>query len=301
METTYTACHSRVAQAAGERRLVSVVVPCKNRPDAVVRLLESLHRQDYPAMEIIVVDDGSEPPIPASNGALHVRLEASCGPCVARNLGLARARGEYVLLLDDDASLGSPDLVARAVMAIEQDRQIGAVAFLQLMPDGRLHYMQPTSCLSSPSPVARFFSYGCLLRMRALSEIGGFQPEFGYYYEEIEMSVRLLDAGYTILCDPALQVVHHEDGRGRNARRINRLLLRNALFTSFLRYPAWFVVPGMLVHVYRFLRTSWISGTRDWGGMFWAVLQLVESIGILSRKRRPVRFATLRLVRRLTR
>lgn len=251
-------------------------------------------------MEVIVVDDGSEPPIPVSDGARHLRSEASRGACVARNLGLAQARGEYVLLLDDDTSLESPGIVARAVMTAEEYPRIGAIAFLQLMPDGRLNYMQPTS-RPSPSPVARFFSYGCLLRMTALHEIGGFQPEFGYYYEEIEMSLRLLDAGYTILCDPALRVVHHEDGRGRDARKINRLLLRNAMFTAILRYPAWCVAPGMLVHVYRYLRITWISGIGDWGGAFWAASQLAKSFGPLTRERRPVRFATLRLVRCLTR
>jgi GT2 family glycosyltransferase len=137
--------------------------------------------------------------------------------------------------------------------------------------------------------------------MSALHQVGGFEPHFVYYYEEIEMSLRLLDAGYTILCDPSLRVVHYEDGQGRDSRRINRLVLRNSMFTALLRYPAWCVVPGLLVHGYRFLRNTWISRIRDWRGAFWAAWLVLKNLRWLQRERKPIRYSTLRLVRSLTR
>jgi GT2 family glycosyltransferase len=302
METTSPARAREIVQPQNSRHtpLVSVLIACKNRPQAIARLMQSVRRQNYPALEFIVVDDGSEPPIPQTADAHHVRLERSRGACTARNLGLTQARGEYALLLDDDTTIDEVDTITRAVLLAGQDPRLGAVAFLQLMPDGQLHYLQP-SYQSSPSRIARFFSYGCLLRTSALHEVGGFEAHFGYYYEEIEMSLRLLDAGYTILCDPSLKVVHYEDGLGRDYRRINRLLLRNSIFTALLRYPAWCVVPGLLVHVYRFSRTTWISRIRDWRGAFWAASQVLKSLRWLHRERKPIRYSTLRLVRRLTR
>lgn len=239
----------------------------------------------------MVVDNGAEPPNPRKRRrASPTWSEASRGAYGARHIGLGRARDEYVLLRDDGPSLESPGIMARAVITVEEYRHIGAIAFLQPMPDGRLNNMQPTS-RQSPSPVARFFGYGCLLRMRALDEIGGFQPDFGHYDEKL----LLLDASYTIRSDAAWRVVHHEDGNGRDARRINRLL-RNSVFTAILRYTARCVAPGLLVHVYRYLRITWNSGIRDWGGRVMDRVATDEVLRLPMRERRPVRFATMRQI-----
>jgi GT2 family glycosyltransferase len=88
----------------------SVIVPSCNRPDALARCLEFLARQTFPwdRFEVIVVDDGSSQaigvPPTLSPGGTRVTLvrQANTGPAGARNRGLAAARGEFVVFIDDD-------------------------------------------------------------------------------------------------------------------------------------------------------------------------------------------------------
>ena len=90
--------------------VASVIVPSYNRPDTLMRCLESLARQSFPPerFEVIVIDDGSLQPLsapatlaPGGTPVVFVR-QTNTGPAGARNRGLAEARGEYVAFIDDD-------------------------------------------------------------------------------------------------------------------------------------------------------------------------------------------------------
>lgn len=88
--------------------LVSVVIPTRNRPELVLRAVESVVGQTYHNLEIILVIDG---PDSATETALHafadprlrvLALPESRGGSDARNAGIAAAKGEWVAFLDDD-------------------------------------------------------------------------------------------------------------------------------------------------------------------------------------------------------
>lgn len=83
----------------------SAVVPTRNRPAALRRCLTSLRDQGL-ELDVIVVDDGSVAAATVEDvvGELGARLvrTAGRGPAAARNAGIAVARGDHVLLIDDD-------------------------------------------------------------------------------------------------------------------------------------------------------------------------------------------------------
>ncbi len=100
--------------------LVTVIVPCYNQGPFLRECLESVAAQDYPAIETIVVDDGSDE---ATRAAIAAAADAwpftlitqeNRGLSAARNAGLAQARGRFVLPLDADNRL-SPDAVRQLV------------------------------------------------------------------------------------------------------------------------------------------------------------------------------------------
>jgi len=92
----------------GGAGLVSVVIPTRNRPEAVCRAVASVQAQTYREFEIIVVIDGKDP---ATMSALErlgeprlkvIAHETNQGPGAARNTGIRAAAGHWVAFLDDD-------------------------------------------------------------------------------------------------------------------------------------------------------------------------------------------------------
>lgn len=88
----------------------SVVIPTRNRPRAVERCLDALAEQTMPAgtFEVIVVDDGSTPPLVldaarwSGRFPLTVIRQENTGPAGARNRGADAASGEFIAFTDDD-------------------------------------------------------------------------------------------------------------------------------------------------------------------------------------------------------
>jgi len=246
---------------------LSVVISTKNRPESLERTLASVRRQTCRhELEIVVVDDGSTPPVGDLGPDVRLyRNPESLGMCGARNRCWREARGRYAVYLDDDAELETDDALARALARARSVPRCAVVAFRQLRPDGSTHYMQPAvsdvACLTN-----RFYGYGFLFDRALLNELEGFRDPFGYYMEEIEISLRVLDRGYRIVYEPDSSVVHHEDPRGRDMKRIGRLRLRNGLLVVLLCYPAWAVGPGCLrsiQNVLRFAPGLGLSGRMD--------------------------------------
>jgi len=98
--------------------LITVAIPTHNRPELLNKALESVREQSYRNWEVVVVDDGSSPPVErAMIQALLgdkfklVRHDVAQGIAAAKNAGVAAASGDIVLHLDDD------DLLAGAALA----------------------------------------------------------------------------------------------------------------------------------------------------------------------------------------
>jgi glycosyltransferase involved in cell wall biosynthesis len=101
---------------------VSIITPCYNGARYLRQTLESAVRQSRPALEVIVIDDGStddSAAIAESFGApVRVIRQTNHGESVARNRGLEAARGSHVLFLDADDLL-HPDALAHLAPALE--------------------------------------------------------------------------------------------------------------------------------------------------------------------------------------
>jgi GT2 family glycosyltransferase len=281
--------------------LVSIVIATKDRQNSLDRLLRSLRCQDYRPFEIVVVDDGSETPVkPAGTEIRNFRNPKNLGLSATRNFGISHAGGEFIAIFDDDVEIGDPTLLSRAVALARKYSDWGAIGFRQLRAEGAAHYMQPAAA-SVLCYAGQFFGYGALLRAAALRQVGGFEPMFGYYYEEIDLSLRLLDAGYSIIYDPSLSVTHYQDDRGRDQARIYRLMLRNSILTGLLRCPWWCVPSATLAAIARHLRWTRNDGKIDISGMTWSVAEALRARRYVLANRKPIRFATLQKKRRLTR
>ncbi|SKB55092.1 Glycosyltransferase involved in cell wall bisynthesis [Parapedobacter luteus] len=102
--------------------LVSVIVATYNRAYILHKALESIFAQTYPNIQVIVVDDGSTDNtaqlVGRFDAAEYIYIEHA-GQSVARNLGLARAKGEFIASLDSD-DVWCPDFLEQCM-----DRLVG--------------------------------------------------------------------------------------------------------------------------------------------------------------------------------
>jgi glycosyltransferase involved in cell wall biosynthesis len=104
---------------------ISVVIPTRDRPHFLRAAVESVKRQTVAPCEIIVVDDGSNPPITGMPG-VRIVAQANAGLPSARNTGIVAANGEWIALLDDD-DLWEPDKLELQWAAIDRYPVAGIV------------------------------------------------------------------------------------------------------------------------------------------------------------------------------
>ena len=91
--------------------MVSVVLTTYNRPELLIRALESVKVQTFQPKEIILVDDASDKNTTnfikkhLSDDIIYIRHERNLGLAAARNSGLYHAKGDFIAFLDDDVVL----------------------------------------------------------------------------------------------------------------------------------------------------------------------------------------------------
>lgn len=104
-----------------ELPLVSIIIPCFNSENYIEYCIDSALSQDYPNIEIIVVDDGStdsSAELLAKYKDIFIYTQQNCGACVARNHGLLRSSGKYIKFLDSDDFL-EPNVIRKQVLLAE--------------------------------------------------------------------------------------------------------------------------------------------------------------------------------------
>ena len=100
-----TAVEAQSPPAEVEAPLVTCIMPTYNRRLFVPQAIRCFLRQDYPNLELLVLDDGSEPVgdcIPESDRIRYVRLDQRATIGAKRNLACEQARGEFIVHWDDD-------------------------------------------------------------------------------------------------------------------------------------------------------------------------------------------------------
>src|SRR5215471_9602227 len=139
-------------------RLLSIGITTRNRPDALAACLASLSAIAHLDPEVLVFDDGSQPPVSAS---VRVISDTTApGYIVGRNRLVREADGEFVLLMDDDTRLIGAAAIDEAIAVLRGDAGVGAVAFAQAEADGRPWpaSMQP-SAAKVPTVVPSFIGF----------------------------------------------------------------------------------------------------------------------------------------------
>lgn len=126
--------------------LISVVIPAHNAEKTIAACLESIRRQDWRELQIIVVDDGSTDGtaalverMAAEDPRIELVRKPNGGVSSARNEGLAHCRGDYIRFADSDDAVGEGSF-RRLAETLEKDGSDLAIgAFTEILGKARIH------------------------------------------------------------------------------------------------------------------------------------------------------------------
>jgi GT2 family glycosyltransferase len=236
--------------------LVSILIPTRDQADLLGRCVRGLlHATDYPAIEIIILDNGSSAPRTARllrrlREDPRVRVITDPAPfdwSALNNRGAAAARGDLLLLLNNDVHVREPGWL-REMVALALRPEVGAVGATLLYPSGRIqhagvalhppglaaHVMRhaPAAVLDDAAPadcpadtlagaeaaqlravraVAAVTGACLMLRKDVFTSVGGLAAgTLRVSWNDIDLCLRLRARGLLVLCTPFARLTHLE-------------------------------------------------------------------------------------------
>jgi GT2 family glycosyltransferase len=211
---------------------ISVIVPHHNRTDFLLDALLSIRAQTVQPMEILVVDDNSNPEhrkrLESYAGlATILHTPANLGNSGARNFGAQHAKGEWLAFLDDDDTY-VPDKLESQVRYLQNHPECDAVGcgLTMISSDGRKEYWgsQATGTVSLPDALrtTAAMSQGLLIRRDVYQRLGGFD-QHRTAMEDYEFGIRLIAAGYRLDFVGEPLFIYRRGGRDQITKQWGRM------------------------------------------------------------------------------
>jgi GT2 family glycosyltransferase len=292
-----------------ENPLVSIVTINYEHPDVTCALLESLRHISYPNIEVIVVDNASVKDDPAIISRLYpeavfIQSKENLGFAGGNNLGIRQAKGEYIMLLNNDTEV-DPGFIEPLVEKLESNPEIGAVS-----PKIKFFFQPDTIQFAGQAPInpytMRSYGYGygvkdggqfdrdeptsfvhgaaMMIPMKVIREVGMMAEIYFLYYEELDWGTRIRAAGYELWYVYNSTVMHKESiSTGRltpfKTYYMNRArvlyLRRNVHGFSFLisfLYQMFVSVPKNTMTF--FIKGQWGHGMAYVNAILWHVKRM---------------------------
>lgn len=273
---------------------VVIILLSYNHSELTQACLDSLLKIDYPAYEILVVDNGS------TDGAAEeirgrypqvgfIQNETNLGFVGGNNIGLRYAQSveaDYALLLNNDTEVAA-DFLSRLVSAAEADASVGVAGptiYYYDRPNvvwsagGAIDWRRGSTRMVGLDETDRGqfglearpmdFVTGCalLVKMAAVKQAGALDERFFAYYEETEWCVRIARAGYKIVHVPLSKVWHKISPVSRAASpSVHYYMTRNRLLFLRLSGAGWQAWTHTLFAEYLRTLLSW-SLKPQWKG-----------------------------------
>ncbi len=218
---------------------VSLIIPFKDRPELLKNCLRSLRASSHRRFEVVLVNNGSAEPraqrlLWRLEGRRNVRVVDCPGPfnfsrlC---NAGAARADGEFLLFLNNDTEVLSPDWLER-LLEVAGDPAVGVVGATLLYPDRTIQHAgifpradgswvhpyrgQPEACegdwgeLRHVRSVPAATAACCLLRRELFVALGGFDERLPVTFSDVDLCRRARERGLLVVVTPHARLWHFE-------------------------------------------------------------------------------------------
>ncbi|MEO0140211.1 MAG: glycosyltransferase family 2 protein [candidate division WOR-3 bacterium] len=231
---------------------VSVVSVTWNSADCVEDLLRSVARASRGLnVEVLIVDNASEDDTVervrrnAFVSLRLIRVSRNIGYSKANNMGIRKAKGEYVFLLNPDAQLHEDALLV-GLDYMRENPDVAVLAPQMFYPDGELQpsvrafpdhigiILEMTGIsrifpnlsrwklnprpVSEPTEVDQPMGAALLMRRMVFLEIGAFDPRLRMFFSDVDLLRRVKAKGYRVVLHPGMKVIHVMGLSTRKAR-----------------------------------------------------------------------------------
>ena len=273
---------------------VSVIIPNLNGERFLSECIESLAGQTYKDFELIFVDNASSDDSVKIVEEFKDKLDLTIiqnhenlGFAPAVNQGIKIARGEFVLLFNNDA-FAFPDYMEKLVEFIKRDEKIFAVSSLMIryfekdkIDDAGDYYNVlgwaskygdglPLSAYNRPRRVFSACGGASIYRKDVLFEIGLFDENFFAYLEDVDVSFRGNIAGYKNMYCPDAKTYHiasATSGSKYNAFKA-KCAGRNSIYLAYKNLPFLLLVLNFFPLVFGYFVKYVFSCTKGFGKAF---------------------------------
>ena len=260
--------HWKLPTAPASKPLVSLVIPTRNGEQILRICLDSLKNTAYPAMEIIVVDNGSDEAATlqllqerAALGQIRVLRDESPFNYSALNNRAVKeaANGEFVLLLNNDIEVVTPEWLDE-MLGAAMEPGVGCVGARLWYPNGTLQHGGVVLVCGVAGHAHKYLPKGrhgymgravlaqdmiavtaaCLLvRKSIFLEVGGLDEGLAVAFNDIDFCLRVDKAGYRNHWTPYAELIHHESlTRGHEDTPEKQARFRKEIDKMQARWPA---------------------------------------------------------------
>ena len=219
--------------------LVSIIIPNKDQSEALKKCLDSIREKtSYRNYEIIIVENNSEEPETfafykkiAGEKIKIVTWEGEFNYSAINNFGVRHARGDYLLLLNNDVEIINGDWLTE-MLSHCQRKEVGIVGAKLYYPDNTIQhagiiigiggvagsvfvglprafsgYLHKASIQLDLSAVTA----ACMLAKRSVFEqVGGLEEKLKVAFNDVDFCLRVREKGYLVVYDPYAELYHYE-------------------------------------------------------------------------------------------
>jgi len=228
-----------------EQPTISILLVLFNRAELTLACLRSVAEYRTEGIEVVIVDNASSDSTPRLleriRGARILRNPENRHFVLGVNQAARECRGEYILVLNNDAQL-LPGALDNLIATIRTSEDIGAVGGKIILLDGSLQeagsiVWQGGSCTGygrGDDPMSPMYNFRrdvdycsgafILTRRKTWEQFGGFDEAFKpFYYEETDYCMRLWQSGLRVVYEPRAAIIHHEFASSESMARATSL------------------------------------------------------------------------------
>lgn len=283
-------------QRTGDARIAAVIVTHNTRDEALA-CVASLPQAG--ADEVVLVDSGSSDGTAEAVRAAHPDVTVVALPNVGygrgANAGVAHTTAPYLLVANADTRY-EPDGLQRLADVLEADPDLGAAGPMVCYPDGRhqasartfptlgqaaghalfglwwpdnpwtREYRQRGAAPSEPREVDWLSGCALMLRRTAFTEVGGFDPGYFMFVEDVDLGYRLRQAGWKVRYSPETKVVHTV-GVSTRHRRAEMVVAHAKSLDRFYGRAYAHGVGRILRPLVRLGLAAWVGLVLAWGAV----------------------------------